>query len=96
MDNQLKKETQMSSKVSLNMEIQKQRNEMENIKNIVLGFVIGIITTTIGSFLFIKLVLQNDFNQGLQFVKDQGYLGKIITLGAVLNIIVFFINFIYY
>ena len=31
--NQLKKETQMSSKVSLNMEIQKQRNEIENIKN---------------------------------------------------------------
>jgi hypothetical protein len=31
--NQLKKETQMSSKVSLNMEIQKQRNEIKNIKN---------------------------------------------------------------
>ena len=31
--NQLKKETQMSSKVSLNMEIQKQRNEIGNIKN---------------------------------------------------------------
>jgi hypothetical protein len=31
--NQLKKETQMSSKVSLNMEIQKQRNEIEIIKN---------------------------------------------------------------
>ncbi len=31
--NQLIKETQMSSKVSLNMEIQKQRNEIEIIKN---------------------------------------------------------------
>jgi len=31
--NQLKKETQMSSKVSLNIEIQKQRNEIEIIKN---------------------------------------------------------------
>jgi hypothetical protein len=31
--NQLKKETQMSSKVSLNMEIQKQRKEIEIIKN---------------------------------------------------------------
>jgi hypothetical protein len=31
--NQLKKETQMSSKVSLNIEIQKLRNEIENIKN---------------------------------------------------------------
>jgi hypothetical protein len=31
--NQLKKETQMSSKVSLNMEIQKLRNEIEIIKN---------------------------------------------------------------
>jgi hypothetical protein len=60
-------------------------------KDLILGFLIGIITTTIGSFLFIKLVLQNDLNQGLQFVKDQGYLGKIITLGAILNIIVFFI-----
>ena len=31
--NQLKKETQMSSKVSLNMEIQKKRKEIEIIKN---------------------------------------------------------------
>ena len=31
--NQLKKEIQMSSRVSINMEIQKQRNEIENIKN---------------------------------------------------------------
>jgi hypothetical protein len=60
-------------------------------KDLILGFLIGIVTTTVGSFLFIKLVLQNDFNQGLQFVKDEGYLGKIITLGAILNIIVFFI-----
>lgn len=64
---------------------------MENIKDLVIGFLIGILTTSIGSFLFIKLVRQNDFNQGLQFVKNQGYLGKIITLGAVLNIIVFFV-----
>ena len=31
--NKLKKETQMSSKVSINVEIQKQRNEIEIIKN---------------------------------------------------------------
>ena len=60
-------------------------------KDLILGFLIGIITTTIGSFLFIKLVLQNDFIHGFQYVKNQGYLGKIITLGAVLNIIVFFV-----
>ena len=64
---------------------------MEKIKNIFLGFIIGILTTTIGSFLFIKLVMQNDFISGLQYVKTHGYLGKIITLGAVLNIIVFFV-----
>ena len=64
---------------------------MNKLKNIVLGFMIGILTTTIGSFLFIKLVMHNDFLLGLQYVKSQGYLGKIITLGAILNIIIFFV-----
>lgn len=64
---------------------------MDKFINIFLGFLIGILTTTIGSFLFIKLVMHNDFIVGLQYVKSQGYLGKIITLGAVLNIVVFFL-----
>ena len=35
--------------------------------------------------------MKNDFLGGLNAIKTQGYLGKIITLGAVLNVIAFFI-----
>lgn len=56
-----------------------------------IGFVIGIITAILGSFIFIKMFTSHDFMEGLKIMKSQGYLGKIITLGAILNIIAFFI-----
>lgn len=56
-----------------------------------IGFVIGIITAILGSFIFIKMFTSHDFMEGLMIMKSQGYLGKIITLGAILNIIAFFI-----
>lgn len=64
---------------------------MERIKGLIIGFFIGILTTTIGSYFFITIVMKNDFLEGLNSIKSQGLLGKIITLGAVLNVIAFFI-----
>jgi hypothetical protein len=54
------------------------------------GFFIGILTTTIGTYLFVTLIMQSNFLSGINIMKSQGELGKIITLGAVLNIIMFF------
>ncbi len=61
------------------------------LRDLIIGFTIGILASLIGSYLFITLVMKNDFVLGLNYIKSQGYLGKIITLGAILNVIVFFI-----
>lgn len=61
------------------------------LRDLLIGFAIGILASLIGSYLFITLVMKNDFVLGLNYIKSQGYLGKIITLGAILNVIVFFI-----
>ena len=62
---------------------------MSKIK-ILYGLLIGIISTTIGIALFIHFFTDYTFTEGLQASKANGTLGKIITLGAILNIIIFF------
>lgn len=54
------------------------------------GFLIGITATVFGSYLFIELFTQYAFVAGIQAMRLKGDLGKIITLGAVLNILIFF------
>ena len=57
--------------------------------DILIGFIIGIITSLIGSYLFIKLFTNFDLSNGLQTIKQYGYLGKVITLGTVLDLLLF-------
>ncbi len=60
-------------------------------KDIILGVFIGIVTAIIGIFVFLKAFTFYDPFTDLQFLKQQGVLGKIVTLGAILNLAVFFI-----
>lgn len=55
------------------------------------GLIIGLITSLIGSYLFIIAFTPYSFFGGLQLLKFEGKLGKIITLGTILNIGMFFI-----
>jgi hypothetical protein len=54
------------------------------------GFVIGVIASIIGSYIFIVAFTPYSFLGGLQILKFEGKLGKIITLGAILNLLIFF------
>lgn len=58
-------------------------------RDLIFGFFIGITATFLGSFLFITLVMKHNFIVGITYVKNHGLLGKIITLGAILNLIAF-------
>jgi hypothetical protein len=58
---------------------------------ILIGVLISIVTMVLGSFLFIEAFTHYPFVNGIRFFKAHGLLGKIITLGAILNIILFFI-----
>ena len=60
-----------------------------NKKDVLLGFLIGIATTLLGSYIFITFFTEFKFIAGIQIMKSQGNLGKIITLGSILTLIAF-------
>ena len=55
------------------------------------GLIIGLITSLIGSYLFIIVFTPYSFMGGLQLLKFEGKIGKVITLGTILNIGMLFI-----
>lgn len=59
--------------------------------DLLFGFIIGIISTLVGTILF--LLLFTDFHSinDITIIRQEGILGKVITLGAILNIFIFFI-----
>lgn len=59
--------------------------------DLLVGALIGLLTTFIGVFIYLKLTTDLGFIEAIQTMKNQGLLGKVITLGAVLNIIAFFV-----
>lgn len=60
-----------------------------NKKDILIGFIIGIFTALLGSYLFVTFFTKFDITTGIQTIKQQGYLGKVITIGTVLDLAVF-------
>lgn len=59
--------------------------------DLLIGTIIGFITAFLGSYLFILGYTDYNYFDGIQMMKSHGVLGKVITLGAILNIIVFFV-----
>lgn len=59
------------------------------IKEIGIGFIIGIFTALFGSYLFITFFTNFDISSGFEIIRQNGYLGKIITLGTLLDLAVF-------
>ena len=60
-----------------------------NKKDLLLGFLIGFGSTLLGSYLFITFFTDFKFIAGIQILKSQGSMGKLITLGCILTLIVF-------
>lgn len=58
--------------------------------DLLIGILIGVATALSGSFLFIFVFIDSNFAIGIEKVSASDNVGKIITLGAVLNLIVFF------
>lgn len=53
------------------------------------GFAIGILASIIGSYIFITFFTDLDFMAGIQSMKSEGKLGKLITLGSILDLVAF-------
>ncbi len=56
---------------------------------LLIGFVIGILASLMGCFLFITFFTDFDFLAGIQAMKSEGKIGKLITLGSILDLVAF-------
>lgn len=59
--------------------------------DLLIGFFIGLVSTFIGSYLFLKLKTKYDLIDDFNLLRIEGILGKVLVLGAILNIVVFYI-----
>ena len=57
--------------------------------DLLIGFIIGIIASLLGMFFYITIVMHSDFLVGIQTMKNEGHLGKIVTLGSILDLAAF-------
>lgn len=69
---------------------------MKNKTDILFGFIIGMVTSLLGCFLFIRLFTDYTFVSGMELLQGEGKLGKIITIGTILDLIVFWALLKYY
>ena len=57
-----------------------------------IGFFMGIVATLLGSLVFLQIKMPKLVSiEGLSTIREQGIMGKLITLGAVINLLLFFI-----
>lgn len=61
-------------------------------KDIFIGIFVGLIANTIGLILAATLLGgDDDFTMVIKSASSEGFLGKLISLGAILNLVAFFI-----
>jgi len=63
---------------------------MNTKKELLIGFVVGIIANTIGTLLYILLFSDLGITETFEAAVKQGHLGSLLALGAILNLIAFF------
>lgn len=59
-------------------------------KEVIIGFVVGIIANTFGTLLYILLFSDMSISETLKVAIEQGHIGSILALGAILNLVAFF------
>ncbi|HCQ13293.1 hypothetical protein [Flavobacterium sp.] len=59
--------------------------------DLLIGFFIGLVSTFIGAYLFLKIKTKYDLIDDFNLLRIEGILGKVFVLGAILNIVVFYI-----
>jgi hypothetical protein len=64
-------------------------NKEINKIDLLIGFIIGILSSLLGMFLYLTLIVHTDFMAGIQSMKAEGHLGKLVTLGSILDLIAF-------
>ncbi len=61
-----------------------------NRKEIIIGFMVGIIANALGTLLYILLFSKFGILETFEAAVQQGHVGSLLALGAILNLIAFF------
>ncbi len=64
---------------------------MNTKKELIIGFVVGIIANTAGTLLYILLFSKHGIKESFEAAIQQGHVGSLLALGALLNLIAFFL-----
>ncbi|WP_430968571.1 hypothetical protein [Spongiimicrobium sp. 2-473A-2-J] len=59
-------------------------------KEVLIGFVVGIIANTLGTLLYIVLFSDLGIPETFRAAVAQGHVGSLLALGAILNLVAFF------
>lgn len=60
-------------------------------KEIGIGFLIAIIGTLSGSYLFVELFSKYNFYKTVEFIQQNQLMGKVLVLGSIVNLFIFFV-----
>ncbi|MCB0475669.1 MAG: hypothetical protein KDC69_08330 [Flavobacteriaceae bacterium] len=60
-------------------------------KEIILGFIIGLVATACGFYLYVEFVLSGTFSEAMQIIDEKSLYGKILGLAAIPNLLIFFL-----
>lgn len=60
-------------------------------KEIIIGIIVGIIANALGVILYIMAFSEKGLEATIKQALAEGFFGKVVTLGAVLNLIAFFL-----
>ncbi len=61
-----------------------------NKKEIIIGFIVGLIANTLGTLLYILLFSEFGIKETYEAAVQQGHVGSLLALGAILNLAAFF------
>lgn len=59
-------------------------------KELIIGFIVGIIANALGTFLYILLFSDLSIAETFNAAVQQGHIGSLLALGAILNLVAFF------
>ena len=63
---------------------------MNRRKEIIIGFLVGIIANTVGTLLYIIIFSDLGISETYTAAVEQGHVGSLLALGAILNLVAFF------
>jgi hypothetical protein len=61
--------------------------------SILIGFILGFLVTLLGTFLFVKIFTSYDYFYAVSVMKSGSNLSKLLSIGAILNILLVFFLF---